>query len=148
VGTTALVAGIGDSRAYWVPDGGPEQLLTVDDTEPGAVLALQPASAGRSTVLTRHLTRWIGADDPGGPPSVRVLQVLAPGLLLLCTDGMWQYFDRPGELAALIGPRVAATDVLDVARRLVSGALAAGGGDNVTAAVLALGYPSTAVRGW
>jgi len=145
VGTTVLVTGIGDSRAYWVPAGGQEQLLTVDDTEPGAVLAPQPTSAGRSTVLTRHLTRWVGADDPGGPQRVNLLEVASPGVLVLCTDGLWQYFDRPGDLAALIGPQpVERDDGLAVARRLVAGALAAGGGDNITAAVLALGPPTPA----
>jgi len=139
LGTSVLVASLGDSRAYWIPQSGEERLLTTDDSEPEALLALQAAVPGRATPLTRHLTRWIGADDSGAPPRVHLLEVDGPGVLLLCTDGLWQYFDRPGALAALVASdSTAPSSALDVAHRLVAAALSAGGGDNVTAAVLPL----------
>jgi serine/threonine protein phosphatase PrpC len=121
-----VVANVGDSRAYWLGDDGEHVLLSTDD-------------AGRP----HEITAWLGPDaDPVVPHIVR----LAPagnGLLVLCSDGMWNYADAPDTLAGLV-PRNHATEPVAIARGLVQSALAAAGADNVTVAVLAYQGPDDA----
>ena len=147
-GSSVQVVSLGDSRAYWLPDSGEQRLLTIDDSEAGAGLSGTSTGAGGATPLSRRLTRWIGADDTGTPPRVHLLDVDAPGVLLLCSDGLWQYFDGPGALSELL-TTAAPPDIepLDLARRLVAAAVSAGGGDNITAAVLPLRPSPVAVEG-
>jgi serine/threonine protein phosphatase PrpC len=64
---------------------------------------------------------------------VVVLEPDRSGLVVLCTDGLWNYVDHADALAATL-PRGAA--LMDVARTLVRHARAGGGHDNVTVAVL------------
>jgi serine/threonine protein phosphatase PrpC len=53
---------------------------------------------------------------------------------VLCTDGLWNYWERGTVRAAL--PRDPDDDPLTAARALVGAALRSGGEDNVTVAVL------------
>jgi serine/threonine protein phosphatase PrpC len=108
------VASVGDSRAYWLAsDGG--RLLTVDDARAHAV------------------THWIGADAPTVPPRVVTLAAPSGGRLVLCSDGLWNYAAAPQELAAAERPGAAPAQA---ARALLDHALARGGHDNVTVAVI------------
>jgi serine/threonine protein phosphatase PrpC len=54
-----------------------------------------------------------------------------PGVLLLCSDGLWNYRPGAAELAELAMPE-AVTDPLGTAAALVTFALEAGGMDNIT----------------
>ena len=67
------------------------------------------------------------------------------GVLLLCSDGLWNYAPDAADLAARALPR-ALTDPLSAAADLVAFALSAGGHDNVTA-VLAPFPPGRAIPG-
>ncbi|NUT93803.1 MAG: protein serine/threonine phosphatase 2C family protein [Saccharothrix sp.] len=109
------VAGVGDSRAYWLPDDGPGVLLTEDDT-------------GEHDAITA----WLGADAPDPQPRLRSHRPSVPGRVLLCTDGLTRYLSDPADLRAAAGPG----DCLHAARALVTHALAAGGHDNVTALLI------------
>jgi serine/threonine protein phosphatase PrpC len=137
-GAVAVVS-VGDSRAYWVASGGTAELLTRDDSQAGSWLAqgADPASVARLP-LARRITRWVGADAEPVPPGHYDLDVTAPGNLVLCSDGLWQYFSEAADLASLISRRVdlglGRPDA--IARDLVRAALRAGGGDNVTVAVV------------
>lgn len=131
---SAVVSWVGDSRVYWLAGDGSSQLLTTDDS-----WAEEIAAAGlipREQVLTDRrahvLTRWLGRDSPQGPARSRRVRVTVPGLLVLCSDGLWNHMPEAEELASLVSGR----DALDDATALVAGALAAGGHDNVTVAVL------------
>jgi serine/threonine protein phosphatase PrpC len=140
---TVVVAGLGDSRAYWVPDGGNEVLLTDDDARAAASLTVDAAIAGARAAglpLSRQLTAWVGADDGGVQPQVTSLEVREPGTLVLCTDGLWQYVERPGGMAELVARcrRLSPESAVGLARLLVDAAVSAGGSDNVTAAVTRL----------
>ena len=128
------VATVGDSRAYWVPADGSEGVVTQDDAETEVSLAVG-AGAGDPLPLHRRLTRWIGGDAVGDPPRTTSVHAPGPGTLVLCSDGLWQYFDAPGQLAAEVRA-AAAVGPVTLARQLLDAALAAGGGDNVTVAVL------------
>ena len=57
------------------------------------------------------------------------------GVLLLCSDGLWNYVPDAADLAARALP-VALTDPLAAAAGLVAFALGAGGHDNVTAVLV------------
>jgi serine/threonine protein phosphatase PrpC len=74
---------------------------------------------------------------------VATFRPAGPGTLLVCSDGLWNYFPAAGDLAALLagGPGGPA-DPLDTARTLVRHALEAGGRDNITVAVIPIPLPS------
>ncbi|MFC6082602.1 PP2C family protein-serine/threonine phosphatase [Sphaerisporangium aureirubrum] len=116
-GRQVTVGWVGDSRAYWL--GGQSALLTVDDAAPG----------------THMLTAWLGADAGEVVPHVRTFTTDGPGLVLLCSDGLWNYYPEPEALSA------AATDdtLLAAARRLVRMANEAGGHDNITVVLIPFG---------
>ncbi|GAA1519015.1 hypothetical protein GCM10009677_60480 [Sphaerisporangium rubeum] len=116
-GRHVTVAWVGDSRAYWL--GAHPALLTEDDAAPG----------------THMLTAWLGADAGEVVPHVREFTTDGPGLVLLCSDGLWNYYPEPEALAA------AALDDTPVAaaRRLVRMANDAGGQDNITVVLIPFG---------
>jgi serine/threonine protein phosphatase PrpC len=133
-GGGAIVAWLGDSRAYWLATGPDARQLTTDDSVGQAMIAeglVSPAEA--LTLPQAHVvTGWIGADLRDAEPHVTRFEPPGPGVLLLCSDGLWNYRPEAGQLAGLALPG-ALTDPLAAARALVSVALKAGGADNVTA---------------
>ncbi|WP_432971284.1 PP2C family protein-serine/threonine phosphatase [Dactylosporangium sp. CA-233914] len=118
-GRQVSVGWLGDSRAYWVPARGRAVLLTADDAVPGS----------------GALLRWLGADATDTEPHLHGYVPDTAGAVVVCSDGLTRY---PAVVAAL-APAVAGGGPLLAARHLVELALAAGGHDNVTVAVLA--YP-------
>jgi serine/threonine protein phosphatase PrpC len=61
------------------------------------------------------------------------------GVLLVCSDGLWNYLPEAAELARLALPR-AMTDPLGSANDMVRFAVDAGGADNITAVLIP--YPA------
>ena len=96
-----VVAGIGDSRAYWLDDA-PDRsrLLTVDDSwaEEQIAAGTDPERA-YADPEAHTITRWIGAGADRVDVEITVLDVSEPGLLVLCSDGLWNYFEAPERLA-------------------------------------------------
>jgi serine/threonine protein phosphatase PrpC len=126
---------LGDSRAYWLGAGEDPvvQQLTKDDS-----LAEEMVGAGllaEADVLTSPhahvITRWLGADLRDATPHVSRFEPPGNGVLLLCSDGLWNYEPAADALAVRALP-LALTDPLGAAASLVQFALDAGGGDNVT----------------
>jgi serine/threonine protein phosphatase PrpC len=137
-GSVAVVS-VGDSRAYWFASDGTAQLLTRDDSQAGSWLAAGADAAEVALLpLARRITRWVGADAEPVPPGHYDLDVTVPGNLLLCSDGLWQYFPEAAALAAVIDRHsdLVSSQPKAIARDLVGAALQAGGGDNVTVAVV------------
>jgi serine/threonine protein phosphatase PrpC len=135
------VGWVGDSRAYWLAEPGaaePARLLTADHTAEAAAAAgtLDPAVAA---ARPDAITRWLGADGDA-EPDVATLTPTGPGALLLCSDGLWKYLPGAAELAAVALPALR-DDPRAAAEALVAAALAAGGADNVTVAVLPVPLP-------
>ena len=129
------VCWVGDSRAYWLPadPGSSGQLLTRDDS-----LASELAAAGAlpeaDAMTSPHghvVTRWLGAGGDADKPHITNLKPAGPGVLLLCTDGLWNYLPDPDGLARIALPRAVA-DMPGAASDLLQHALAAGGQDNIT----------------
>jgi serine/threonine protein phosphatase PrpC len=91
------------------------------------------------------ITAWLGVDAGEVRPHVATFRPAGPGTLLVCSDGLWNYFPAAGDLAAqLAGGPGGPADPLDTARTLVRHALEAGGRDNITVAVIPIPLPSPA----
>jgi serine/threonine protein phosphatase PrpC len=132
------VAHVGDSRAYWLPDSGEPCQLTVDDSWATEAIdaGLDPARAWADS-RAHALTGWLGADAGSVRPHVALLPVRGPGLVVLCSDGLWNYLIELADFADRV--RRAArdgADLLGCARLLVEFARSQGGRDNITVAVL------------
>lgn len=141
---SAVTASVGDSRGYWLPDGGASRRLTVDDSwAEAAIAAGVPEPAAYAAPQAHVITNWIGGDASDNDPTVTAVDLDTPGLLVLCSDGLWNYLPAPEDLATAVtegdehGTGVSRS--LAVARHLVRVALDAGGSDNVTVAVVSAG---------
>ena len=134
--TTALwYANIGDSRAYWLPDDGEGQQLSVDDSAAQMLIeAGVPRKQAESGPQAHAITRWLGIDAPDLTPRVGHLVVDRPGWLLVCSDGLWNYASEPAALAALVRA-AATTDPAVLALAFTDFANASGGQDNITTAL-------------
>ena len=133
-----VVANVGDSRAYWIGNDGREPAAQRGRLL-GAIRHLSagmPESVARDPARLHEITAWLGPDAEPVAPHVARHRPEAPGLLVLCSDGLWNYAEPPDSLGALVGHSPDRRPS-GVARHLVEAALAAGGSDNVTVAVLA-----------
>ena len=134
------VGWIGDSRAYHL---GPEgvRTLTCDHSwaaEAVAAGVMTPDEALRAP-QAHAVTRTLGGPtgEHGDEPSFAALDVPdGPGLLILCSDGLWNYAPEPAQIAEVVRAQPAGADALAIARGLVDFARDRGGRDNVTVAVL------------
>ncbi len=147
-GGTVRYAGIGDSRAYLLPDDAPGRLLTVDDSLAQELIETgTPREAAERDPAAHTIVRWLGLDAPDTTPRVGVATVEGPGWLLVCSDGLWNYASEPVALRAQVDA-TGATDPQDVALRLVRWACEQGGRDNVTVALARVGtqWPQSEVR--
>jgi len=131
------VANIGDSRAYWLStDPSHARVLTVDDSCAQERIAEGIAPEVAYALPDAHvITRWIGGEAESVTPTVVTMDVAEPGLLLVCSDGLWNYFEDPQSLLELI-PDWAVSAPIEIARRLTDAALLAGGHDNITVVVV------------
>ncbi|MDT0306422.1 protein phosphatase 2C domain-containing protein [Streptomyces sp. DSM 44917] len=138
-GRTLTIGWIGDSRAYWVPeeDGAAPARLTQDDS-----WAAQMVAAGLLTeaeAMADHrahaITAWLGADAQDVEPHTQAFAPDRPGVVIVCTDGLWNYADDAGDMARLVTGE-ARSAPLATARRLVRYAIDSGGHDNITVAVI------------
>jgi serine/threonine protein phosphatase PrpC len=141
------VGWVGDSRAYWFDAAGARQ-LTADHSWINAVVGTGEMSAEQAekSPLAHGITRWIGIDaGENAKPEEVGFTVTGPGTLLLCSDGLWNYAPSPNAMAEVLHEASAnGEDALGTARRLVEFAIAKGGHDNITAAVLRVDAPQTA----
>jgi serine/threonine protein phosphatase PrpC len=133
------VGWIGDSRAYWLaaPDSAePSRVLTRDHSWAGEMVAvgMDPAQAAADR-RAHQITRWLGPETAQPTVDVVTLRPAGPGLLLLCTDGLWNHHGDPAELAAAALP-AAGSGPLAAAAALTGMALAAGGRDNITTVII------------
>src|SRR5580693_484978 len=137
---------LGDSRAYWLAESESVQ-LTRDDSVAGGMVEAGLATEETAMALPHAhvLTRWLGAEaadldgDPGRAPHVERYAPPGVGVLLVCSDGLWNYLPEAAELARLALPR-AMTDPLGAANDMVRFAVEAGGADNITAVLIP--YPA------
>jgi protein phosphatase len=159
-GARLHVSNLGDSRAYAIrgrdrpedpphgrraggtPTGGDDiKLLTKDHSVAAALMdqgQLTPEQA-RMHPLRNHLTASLGIPQPVTPAYVSV--AVQPGdRIVLCSDGLWDMLSD-AEIADL---SIAHSDPREAVKALISAANAAGGLDNITVIVVAVGAEETA----
>jgi serine/threonine protein phosphatase PrpC len=141
------VCWLGDSRAYWLAANAPapagpndtiditggSRRVTRDDS-----LAEEIVAAGLATMdeamaspQAHVITRWLGADLPDPQAHVEQWTPTGPGVLLVCSDGLWNYRPEAAELAAMAMP-AALTTPREAAASLAKFAIDSGGLDNIT----------------
>ncbi|WP_051022446.1 PP2C family protein-serine/threonine phosphatase [Nocardia pneumoniae] len=136
--TEITVANVGDSRAYWLPEAAAQaRRLTVDDSWAQALVdaGALDEQAAMADPRAHTLIRWLGADSPPEPWAdncVRTVRATGPGMLLLCSDGLWNYLPAASALA----DKVAGAAPAVAANGLAEFALGCGGGDNITVALV------------
>ncbi|WP_020666480.1 PP2C family protein-serine/threonine phosphatase [Amycolatopsis nigrescens] len=139
-GGTAVVGWVGDSPGYWAGAAGLRR-LTVDDSIDGRLAAegVPRADPRRAGSRAQALERWLGADAGAVTPKVHQFAPDAPGLLVVCSDGLSRYVDT-----GVVAPAGHTCSPAAAVRTLLGRALAAGGHDNVTVAALACPGPGDA----
>jgi serine/threonine protein phosphatase PrpC len=139
---------LGDSRAYWLGQPASDSVqLTRDDSVAGGMVeaGLVSEEAAMASPHAHVLTRWLGAEaaDVGGAPAhtphVEGYSPPGTGVLLVCSDGLWNYLPEAADLAGLALPK-AFDDPLSAAVDMVQFAINAGGADNIT--VVLIPYPA------
>ncbi|QMU68085.1 PP2C family serine/threonine-protein phosphatase [Streptacidiphilus sp. P02-A3a] len=132
------VGWVGDSRAYWFPDdrSGSER-LTLDDSWAARMVeaGLMSEAEAYADPRAHAITGWLGADAVEVEPHAVVFTPVVPGVILVCTDGLWNYEESAAALGAVV-PADARLRPLEAAQELVRFACARGGHDNITVAVL------------
>jgi serine/threonine protein phosphatase PrpC len=143
--TSVTVASVGDSRAYWLaapPAQGERNgaqasaRLTQDDSWAALKIASGELSeaAAYADPRAHTISGWLGADAGEVRPHVSAFAPDGPGVVLVCSDGLWNYLPGPAELAEAVPGALGAP--VQAARDLVRIALNAGGHDNVTAVLI------------
>jgi serine/threonine protein phosphatase PrpC len=123
---------LGDSRAYWLDSAAPAQLTTDDSVAAALVSAgIMSEEEALASPNAHVVTGWLGADDSGTTPHVCTFVPPGPGVVLICSDGLWNYQPDAAGLAERALP-TALTSPLATARALVQFANDSGGHDNVT----------------
>ncbi|MEU8117434.1 protein phosphatase 2C domain-containing protein [Spirillospora sp. NPDC049024] len=139
---------------------GPSRRLTEDDSWAAFMVSTGSLTEAEAEAHPNAhvITAWLGADAGQVEPHVATFRPSGPGTLLVCSDGLWNYFPDAADLAALLagdpeggepeggepgdaGSSGPAADPLGAARTLVRRALEAGGRDNITVAVIPVPSP-------
>ena len=135
-GGTVTVGWVGDSRAYWLGEPA-STCITEDDSwaqrmiETGALTEAEAFADPRSHALVA----WLGADAGVVRAHVRTMPLTGPGVVLVCSDGLWNYLPDAGQLADVALPK-AVDAPFAVAVELTALAIDRGGHDNVTVVVV------------
>ncbi|WP_443047377.1 PP2C family serine/threonine-protein phosphatase [Streptomyces sp. KMM 9044] len=134
-----VVGWVGDSRVYWVPvdRSAPPARLTEDDSWAAQMVAagLMGEAEAYADQRAHAITGWLGADAYELDPHTASFKPDRPGVVVVCTDGLWNYAESAEEMARTV-PADAAVRPLHGARVLVGHALDGGGHDNVTVALV------------
>jgi PPM family protein phosphatase len=132
---TVTIGWVGDSRAYLLSDAA--RLLTRDDSWVNWAVehgGMTEADAMRSS-NAHAILQCLGDPDDPPVPHIVTTTLHAAEKLLLCSDGLSNYASAPSALMALTSKLSAATPAIAQCRALVEFANAAGGRDNITAAM-------------
>ncbi|MFI5616694.1 protein phosphatase 2C domain-containing protein [Streptomyces sp. NPDC051567] len=143
-GGLLTIGWVGDSRAYWIPDdrAALPRRLTEDDSWAAQMVAagLMGEAEAYADVRAHAITGWLGADAYDLDPHTATFEPDHPGVIVVCTDGLWNYAESAREMAAVL-PADAAARPLHSAQVLVGHALDGGGHDNITVAVVPFAGP-------
>jgi serine/threonine protein phosphatase PrpC len=131
-GHRLIVGNVGDSRAYFLRDGGCVQ-ITRDHSylEEHVLRELKEPLSGRLSPLQALITRAIGAAETV-KPDLFVADLQSGDVVLLTTDGFTRYTEVD-EIARCIS---AGSDLTTTCRMMIETAKTQGGEDNVTCLLL------------
>lgn len=138
-GSSAYVAWVGDSRVYTISRAR-SRLITRDDSwladaVEGGHMSLDEALADSRS---HSITQCLGMLNDEIRIHVRNIVLEPDTWLLVCTDGLWNYFDQLPAMAAAVGGADADADAFELCQHLVRLANQAGGHDNITVAAYRL----------
>lgn len=135
------VGWVGDSRVYWLSPRGAE-LLSHDHSWVNDAIARGEVSDASEVqgALAHTITRCLGPLEVGDVPAevepdVKSRELTGRGVVLLCSDGLWNYTPAPEDLARVLRALPDDRNAVAVARLFVNYALARGGHDNVSVAI-------------
>ncbi|GAA3930548.1 hypothetical protein GCM10023085_09920 [Actinomadura viridis] len=101
---SVTIGWVGDSRAYWINGSGGtgSALLTRDDSWADQMIARRTmtADAARADPRAHLLTGWLGADADAFAPHAVTFRPRGPGLVVICSDGLWNHLPEPAALEA------------------------------------------------
>ncbi|GAA4939295.1 hypothetical protein GCM10023238_01220 [Streptomyces heliomycini] len=101
-----VVGWVGDSRVYWVPvdRSAPAARLTEDDSWAAQMVAA--GLMGEAEAYADHrahaITGWLGADAYELEPHTASFKPDRPGVVVVCTDGLWNYAESADEMAGVV----------------------------------------------
>jgi len=135
-GQTGFVTYVGDSRLYLLRDGLLEQ-VTEDHNVFNELIKRKkmPREKVEKLAQKNAITRAVGVYEHAEPDSI-VLDLIAGDRILLCSDGLYQYFEDDLEnLSTRMGESALDTAMKD----FITAANEAGGSDNITGVLLNVG---------
>ncbi len=138
-GQTGFIVYVGDSRLYLQRDGILEQ-VTEDHNVLNELIKRKkmPREKVEKLAHKNAITRAVGVYEHAEPETI-VLDLIAGDRILLCSDGLYQYFeDDLDELSA----RMRNKDLDTAMRSFITDANERGGSDNITGVLLNIGDPS------
>ncbi len=135
-GQTAFIIYVGDSRLYLLRDGVLEQ-LTEDHNVYNELIKRKkmPREKAEKLAQKNAITRAVGVYEHAEPDTL-VLDLVAGDRLLLCSDGLYQYFEDDLDM---LSERLGEEDLELGIRGMVETANELGGSDNITGVLLAIG---------
>jgi serine/threonine protein phosphatase PrpC len=139
-GDLAVYANVGDSRVYWIPDPSTADYpleLSLDDSVAQVRIAMGVSREEAENGPQAHaITKWLGRDSSDFSPRTGSLTMAAPGWLLVCSDGLWNYVSEAADLQTLMAQLSAShPGPLALAVAMVGWANDQGGKDNVSVAL-------------
>jgi len=135
-GQTGFVSYVGDSRLYLLRDGILEQ-VTEDHNVFNELVKRKkmPREKVEKLAQKNAITRAVGVYEHAEPDSL-VLDLVAGDRLLLCSDGLYQYFeDDLDDLSR----RMSSESLDEAIKGFIHQANEAGGSDNITGVLLSIG---------
>jgi protein phosphatase len=130
-GTAAVLANVGDSRAYLLRKGGPDDGGTLQITEDHTYGHLV-ADAANVPNLPERLSRWLDGRSDGRSPDLTTWDLRPGDRFMLCSDGLSSFVPFDLIETAL----KSSSDPNEVADRLITLAIDHGGPDNVAVIVI------------
>jgi PPM family protein phosphatase len=136
-GENVTIGWVGDSRAYLL-NNHKQELLTVDDSWIELVVTEGSMTREQASLDKRAhcVTQVLGMHDQEAEVHLVEGKLYKGDLLLLCSDGLWNYFQGEKALLYAITAFGINSDAALICEHLTQLANVAGGHDNITVALL------------
>lgn len=138
-GEAVTIGWVGDSRAYVLnAERQVQKLLTVDDSWIELVVAQGSMTREEASLDRRahYVTQVLGMHDEQAEIHLTDCKLMKGDMLLLCSDGLWNYFQGDNALLSAVMAFGINSDAASICQNLIELANAAGGHDNISVAIL------------